>query len=250
MKSLRWSSFTLGVALCAAWVYVSPLIAQQTYTAETMHIFLEKCGDKAPKDIRVFLHDEGNVRTPKYIDDLDRWEVKTRSFNVRDRIVSLRDAGRRTGCAKATRKPTREGYPSIAQYVFKCSEFVNAWSTLTIINNAELPISTSRDFPGAVPCLEETTGDGVTELGFVAWKQEIIYVNFGKVGKPTYQYYDLLIRNGAIERRPIHDELTVTREDVLQQLTVRGGRGGGNAVTIRAQMNLDKSIKTIKLKVE
>jgi hypothetical protein len=243
---LSRSSFTLA-ATCVVWMYATPLIAEKGYTAEYIQVFMQHCDSSVPGTVRVVLYDEGNVRDLTRMTDLDGWQIKTESFDLTDRVVSLRDERRRTGCAKATPKATREGaYPYLARYVFECDQFMDTWLTLAISNDANLPVNTFRYFPGDVPCEEPSRG----ELEFVAWEKETVYVQFGNPGKRPYQYYDLMIQDGAIQRKSIQQgESVVTRGEVLQQLTVRGGRGTGNAASIRAELNLDKSIKTVKVKV-
>ena len=236
------------IAFCLC---ISSLAAQDTYTASIARIVLDGCGSKAPAMIWVVAdNDELQTFEAERVRKTNIWRAEPGlTFDARGRVASLRFNGGRTGCAKSIQVPAREGeYTWAAQFRFTCDP-LETWRALTIDNGVALPVNAIRYLPGDVPCKEKTLPKMTTrDLEAVAWKEETIYVQFGNPGTLDYEYYDMLIRNGKFGGTPIAGEVPVKRAALLQQLTIRGGRGTGNADTFRNEFNLSKDIKVVKLK--
>jgi len=254
MKNTRFRG-PLFTAVLFVFCMNTPSGMARPYRAKFVYVVMN-CGSTAPGTIRVVPEDADVFPFDvKPQETTNSWRGKAPiPFNADGLVASLRIDRGRTGCAKATHEPGKEPDDGdwVAEYRFTC-DFAPAWRSLTIDNDANLPVSTVRSMsgfmPGDVPCKEESLKRMAPRaLDDVAWKQEAIYVHFGDPGKLPYEYFAMLIANGKLGRIPITGEVPVKRQAVLQQLDVRGGRGTGNAGTIRDKFNLDKNIKVVKLK--
>jgi hypothetical protein len=245
MKSSRFPP--LGYFLAMIGMLATPLAAE-SYTATIVQIVLDRCG--APPTLVVIPNEDEELPSEFEAERLGKsftWQVDTHQpFNAEGRVASVRFEGGRTGCDKSLRVPLEDStYPWLAQFRFKCDPLEPLWRSLTIDNNAAVPMSTVRDL---APCKEKSLqSKAPSQLTSVAWEKEKIYVHFGSPGKLLFDSYDMEIKNGKFAGTPIDGKLTVKRADLIRDLDRRGGRGGANAGTIQ-NGNLHRKIVTVTLR--
>lgn len=247
MKSQRFPS--LGLIVAVAGLLGTP-VAAQSYTASIVQIVLDQCGTP-PTIVVVPNEDEEELPSEFEAERVGTsfiWQKEPGlPFNAEGRLASVRFEGGRTGCDKSFRVPLKDSsYPWLAQFRFKCDPAVELWRSFTIDNNAAVPTSTVR---ALAPCKGKSLqSKAPSQLTSVAWEKEKIYVHFGSPGNLPSDRYDMEIKNGKFAGIPIHDKLIVKRKDLIDDLQLRGGRGGANAGTIQNELNLHRKIVTVTLR--